>query len=81
MLDDLQAVTEPDRLASLAYALGVCRRTLRIVALTRATRRSACRGCAPPATLAELRADELAFTAAEARELLVERHGLELGRG
>jgi LuxR family transcriptional regulator, maltose regulon positive regulatory protein len=78
VVDDLNAVTSPECLASLDYALDQLPPRARMVAVTRrdpplrlAQRRA--RG-----TLTELRADELAFSPAEARELLVERAELPL---
>jgi len=78
VLDDLQTVTEPDGLATLAYALRRLPPNLRLVALTRADPALGLPRLRAAADLAELRADELAFTPAEARELLVERHGIAL---
>src|SRR6185503_4615018 len=78
VLDDLQTVTEPDGLATLAYALRRVPPNLRLVALTRADPALGLPRLRAAADLAELRADELAFTPAEARELLVERHGIAL---
>ena len=79
VLDDLQVVTDGDCLASIDYALEHLPASARLVAITRSGPAVDLPGCAPAATLAELRADELAFTVAEARELLVERSGLDLG--
>ena len=78
VLDDLQTVTDRECLASLEYAIERLPPAARMIAITRAdpalelARRRA-RGA-----LTELRASDLAFTAAEARELLVDRGGLRL---
>jgi LuxR family transcriptional regulator, maltose regulon positive regulatory protein len=78
VLDDLQTVTDGESLASIDYALDHLPANGRLIAITRTdpslrTAKSRARGA-----LTELRADELAFTATEAHELLVERGGLEL---
>lgn len=79
VLDDLHVVAEPECLAAIDYALERLPANARLVAITRAD---------PALRLAQLRADgklkevrsgELAFTAAEARELLVEHFRVELG--
>jgi len=78
VLDDLQTVTEPDCLATLAYALRRVPPNFRLVALTRADPALGLPRLRAAGDLAELRADELAFTRAEACELLVDRHGIAL---
>jgi LuxR family maltose regulon positive regulatory protein len=79
VLDDLHVVAEPECLAAIDYALERLPANARMVAITRAD---------PALRLAQLRADgklkevrsgELAFTVAEARELLVEHFRVELG--
>jgi ATP/maltotriose-dependent transcriptional regulator MalT len=80
VLDDLQAVTEPESLASLAYALRRMPANMRLVALTRTDPALGLPRLRAAGDLAELRADDLAFTAGEARELL-ERNGVELSAG
>jgi ATP/maltotriose-dependent transcriptional regulator MalT len=81
VLDDLHAVTEPECLASLAYALRRVPPNLRILALTRTDPVLGLPRLRAAGELADLRADELAFTLAEAREFLVERNGVALDPG
>jgi ATP/maltotriose-dependent transcriptional regulator MalT len=80
VLDDLETVTDPECLASIDYALEHMPATVRAVFITRtepaiplARRRAA-------GQLAEVRARELAFTAAEAQVLLAEHTHLDLGQ-
>lgn len=78
VLDDLQAVVDPACMASIEYALERLPANARVLAITRidpAIRLARMRG---RGGLAELRAAELAFTASEARELLVDREGIAL---
>jgi LuxR family maltose regulon positive regulatory protein len=81
VLDDLQAVTDPECLASIDHALKRLPGTARLVAITRADPALELAQLRARGSLGELRASELAFTAAEAHELLVERGGLDLGAG
>src|SRR4029077_12213954 len=81
VLDDLQTVTEPECLASLAYALRRVPANVRILALTRTDPVLGLPRLRAAGELADLRADELAFTAAEAREFLVERNRVDLDAG
>ncbi|MGH3022421.1 MAG: LuxR C-terminal-related transcriptional regulator [Gaiellaceae bacterium] len=78
VLDDLQTVTADECLASIDYALGRLPATARLILISRvdpALRLARLRG---QDALAELRADELAFTAREAYELVVDREGVDL---
>lgn len=78
VLDDLQTVTDRDCLASLDYAIQRLPANARVIVLTRvdpALRLPRLRG---RGALTEVRASDLAFTSPEARELLVDRSGLEL---
>jgi LuxR family maltose regulon positive regulatory protein len=79
VVDDLQLIDDPGAIASFEHFIERLPPNARLVALTRTD---------PPIQLArrrgrgalvELRAAELAFTRAEARELLVERAGIPLG--
>ncbi len=78
VLDDLQTVTDTDCLASLGYAIERLPRAARLIAITRADPALELAGLRARGGLSEVRARELAFTVAEARELLVDRAGLEL---
>jgi LuxR family transcriptional regulator, maltose regulon positive regulatory protein len=78
VVDDLHTVTEPECLATLAYALRRVPPNLRILALTRTDPVLGLPRLRAAGDLADLRADELAFTLAEAREFLVERNGIAL---
>jgi LuxR family transcriptional regulator, maltose regulon positive regulatory protein len=78
VLDDTHSVTDRECLASLRYAIRRLPGMARLIVITRAD---------PPLDLArlrgrgalvEVRADELAFTTAEARQLLIDRAGLKL---
>ena len=78
VLDDLQAVSDTDSLASIEYAIERLPANARLIVITRvdpSIRLARLRG---RGALAELRAAELAFVPEEARELLVEREGLSL---
>jgi LuxR family maltose regulon positive regulatory protein len=78
VLDDLQTVTDTDCLASLDYAIERLPATARLIVLTRADPALALSRLRGHGALAEVRASDLAFTASEARELLVDRAGLDL---
>jgi LuxR family transcriptional regulator, maltose regulon positive regulatory protein len=78
VLDDLQTVIDPECLASLDYALGRLPETARLIAITRTDPAIGLGPLRASGSLAELRTDELAFTAAEGRQLLVERAQLDL---
>lgn len=78
VLDDLQTVTDEECLASIDYALEHLPATARLIMVSRADpalRLARLRG---QGALAELRAGDLAFTAKEAYELVVEHGGVDL---
>jgi LuxR family transcriptional regulator, maltose regulon positive regulatory protein len=79
VLDDMHSVTNEDCLASIDYALVRLPAAVRVVVMTRADPALRIAQLRAAGKLAEVRASELAFTVAEARELLVEhaRVGLE----
>lgn len=79
VLDDLHAVTDAECLASIDHALLHLPVTARIVATTRVDPALGLARMRASGQLVELRASELAFTPAEARELLVVRGGIPLG--
>jgi ATP/maltotriose-dependent transcriptional regulator MalT len=79
VLDDLERVSDPECLASIDYALDHAPATIRVVVMTRTDPALSLARRRADGKLAEVRASELAFTAAEAQELLVERGRLELG--
>jgi ATP/maltotriose-dependent transcriptional regulator MalT len=78
VLDDLQTVPDGECLASLRYAIERLPATARLVAITRADPALELGRLRGRGLLTEVRARELAFTAAEARELLDDRAGLDL---
>jgi LuxR family transcriptional regulator, maltose regulon positive regulatory protein len=75
VLDDLQIVTDGECLASIDYALDHLPANGHLIAVTRTDPSLRLAQLRARGALAELRADELAFTATEAHELLVERGG------
>ncbi len=79
-LDDLHEVTNDECLASIDHALAHVPPNARVFLLTRADPALSLGRLRAARALAELRADELAFSAAEAHELLVVRGRVELGR-
>jgi LuxR family maltose regulon positive regulatory protein len=79
VLDDLDAVTSEECLASIDHALGHVPANLHIVLLARVDPALRLARLRAAGELVEVRADELAFTAAEARELLVVLGRLGLG--
>jgi LuxR family maltose regulon positive regulatory protein len=79
VLDDFEAVTDPECMASIDYALEHAPATLRVVVVTRTDPAFPLARRRAGGQLAEVRARELAFTAAEAQEFLVERCNIELG--
>jgi ATP/maltotriose-dependent transcriptional regulator MalT len=79
VLDDLHAVTEPECLAAIDYALERLPANARLVAITRADPALRLAQLRADGKLKEVRAAELAFTVAEARELLIEHFRVELG--
>ncbi len=79
VLDDLHTVTDGECLASIDRALRHLPATAHVVAATRVDPALAVARLRAAGQLVEVRANDLAFTAAEARELLVERGRLALG--
>ena len=80
VLDDLQTVTDVDCMASLDHALERLPSNLRLIALTRIDPALRLAHLRARGALAELRAEELAFSPEEAHRLLVDLAGLDLGR-
>ncbi len=78
VLDDLQTVVDSECLASLRYAIERLPTMAHLVAITRADPALELARLRGRGALSEVRAHDLAFTPAEARELLVDRAGLEL---
>jgi LuxR family maltose regulon positive regulatory protein len=78
VLDDLHTVTDRDCLASIAYAIEHLPPSARLILITRADPVLPLARLRARGALVELRASELALTAAEAGELLVDRGGLQL---
>jgi len=81
VLDDFHTVTSAECLASVRYAIERLPPNGRLIILTRADPQIGLAPLRARGALAELRAGELAFTAAEARELLLVRAGLSLRDG
>jgi LuxR family maltose regulon positive regulatory protein len=79
VLDDLHEVTESACLAAIDYALESLPANAGVVAITRADPALRLAQLRAGGKLKEVRAAELAFTAAEARELLVEHARVDLG--
>jgi LuxR family maltose regulon positive regulatory protein len=78
VLDDVQTVTSSECLASIDYGLERLPANARLIMLTRVDPPLRLAELRAHGALAELRADELAFTREEAHELVVERSGVEL---
>ena len=78
VLDDLQAVTDHECLASLDYALEHLPANAHMILITRADPALRLAQLRARGGLAEVRAAELAFTADEAHELLVQRGEIDL---
>jgi LuxR family maltose regulon positive regulatory protein len=78
VLDDLEAVTDRACLASLDYALGHLPENTRLIVITRTDPAIGLGPLRASGSLAELRTAELAFTAAEGHQMLVERAGFDL---
>jgi LuxR family maltose regulon positive regulatory protein len=78
VLDDLHAVTDRECLASLEYAIERLPATARLIVITRAHPAIGLARLRARGALEELSAGDLAFTAAETGELLVDRGGLDL---
>jgi ATP/maltotriose-dependent transcriptional regulator MalT len=79
VLDDVHAVTSEECLSSIEYALGHVPSNLHVVLLARVDPALRLARLRDADELVEVRGDELAFTAAEARELLVVLGRLGLG--
>ena len=79
VLDDLQAVTDEACLASIDHFLDHLPASSRVVVITRVDPGLRLARLRAGGGLVELRADDLAFTPSEARELVVERGRVELG--
>ncbi len=79
VLEDLQFVTDEECLASIDYAIEHLPAVARLIVISRTDPGLRLARLRAHGELAELRADELAFTAEEAHELLVERGGVDLG--
>jgi LuxR family maltose regulon positive regulatory protein len=79
VLDDLHAVTDAECLASIDRALRHLPDTAHVVAATRVDPALAIARLRAAGDLVEVRANDLSFTADEARELLVERGHIALG--
>jgi LuxR family maltose regulon positive regulatory protein len=79
VLDDVQAVTDNECLASIDYAVDRLPANASLIMLTRIDPPLRLAQLRARGALAELRAADLAFTAGEAHELLVERGGVDLG--
>ena len=80
VLDDLHLLTAPKPLAELAYVLRYARPGLRLVAAARIDPHFPLHRYRLAGELTEIRAADLAFTAAEA-DLLMAQHGLTLPAG
>jgi LuxR family maltose regulon positive regulatory protein len=78
VLDDLQVVVDPACMASIEYAVERMPANARVLAITRIDPAMRLARMRARGGLAELRAAELAFTADEARELLIDREGIPL---
>ncbi len=78
VLDDVHAVTDSECLASIDYALEHLPANVRLIMLTRIDPALGLAQLRARGALAELRARELAFSVEEARELIIERAGIDL---
>jgi LuxR family maltose regulon positive regulatory protein len=78
VLDDLQSVTDPECLASIAYAIKRIPANARMIVITRRDPALRLPHLRAGGELLELRARELAFTASEAREFFIERSAVDL---
>ena len=81
VLDELQTVTDTECLASLDYAIERLPPSARLIVITRADPALELARLRARGALAEVRAADLAFTLAEARELLVDRARVALDDG
>jgi LuxR family transcriptional regulator, maltose regulon positive regulatory protein len=78
VLDDFHTVTDGQCLASVEHSLERLPATARLIIITRVDPALELARLRAGGALVELRASDLSFTAAEARELLVARGGLQL---
>ncbi len=78
VLDEMQAVTDGECLATIDLALGHLPPNARMVVISRADPELGLSRLRGRGDLLELRAAELAFTLSETRELVVDRTGIEL---
>jgi LuxR family transcriptional regulator, maltose regulon positive regulatory protein len=78
VLDDVQTVADNECLASIGYAIERLPATARLIVITRVDPALDLARLRARGALVELRARDLAFTAPEARELLVDRGGVRL---
>lgn len=78
VLDDAQQVKDQECLASIRYAIERLPPAARLIMITRAAPALGLETLRARGALLELRTSELAFTSAEAHELLAERAGLGL---
>lgn len=81
VLDDVHNVTDGECLASIDYALEHLPANVRVIVVTRTDPVLELGRLRARGALGELRAEELAFTGVEARELLVGLGGIELDVG
>ena len=79
VLDDLHTVTSAECLSSIDHALAHLPHNASVIAITRADPALGLARLRAAGALAELRADELAFTSEEAHELVVVRTHVQLG--
>ena len=78
VLDDFHTITDGECLASIGFALERLPAAARLIVSTRADPALGLARLRARGALVELRASDLSFTAAETRELLVDRGGLDL---
>ena len=78
VLDDCHEVAQPDALRSVEYALNHLPPKVSVIMLTRTDPAVGLARMRARGTVAEVRAADLAFTLEETRELVVDRHGVEL---
>jgi LuxR family transcriptional regulator, maltose regulon positive regulatory protein len=79
VFDDMQALSDEECLATIDFALERLPPAARLIMISRADPDLGLARLRGRGDLLELRAGELAFTLAEARELVVERGGIDLG--
>ena len=79
VLDELERVTDHECLVSIDYALEHAPTSAHVVLVTRSDPAIPLARRRASGNLTEVRANDLAFSLAEARELLVERGAIELG--